>query len=52
MSVAEANVAIAGQIAAILEIINGPEFEAMIQTLLDGSQSTRKRSWHYKRSGR
>ena len=36
MSVAEANVAIAGQIAAILEIINGPEFEAMIQTLLDG----------------
>ncbi len=36
MSVAQANVAIAEQVAAILEIINGPEFKAMIETLLSG----------------
>lgn len=42
MSAAEANVAIAQQVASILEIINGPEFAAMMQPVLDGLQQLAK----------
>lgn len=36
MSAAQANVTIAEQVGSILDIINGPDFQAMMQPMLDG----------------